>query len=326
MKETVAWLNAAIAAGKDEGGGMIYYKINEKTISASDGKLTACTPWKWGGKYFVPGAEFEKILDRLPGGEPEIVEIEGGIKLKSGRFSGSIETMELTEWDYPGIAKVKWQKLPKGFLELLEALRPFTWKDENPVPWAACIALEGGLAYATDGVAIAGGSCPGLNCKALLPDWAVDFLLSRRDGLSDWTWDDHFMAFRWSNGAWMRTQLIIGQFPEKAAAMVRASSKMKVTQKVDQKFLEAVERVGELASDTIIIYKDRIEARFGKAIVEDGIRCEVPKGHKCSIFGARYLLPVLKAAESWSPGTWPEPSPWKGKGISGYIAGRGIGA
>jgi len=66
MKATIAWLNAALA-GKELSAGMTYYKINETTISATDGKLTACAPWSWGGKFFVPGAEFEKVLKRMPG-------------------------------------------------------------------------------------------------------------------------------------------------------------------------------------------------------------------------------------------------------------------
>ncbi len=324
MKDVIKWLNAAIASGKETGGGMTYYKINEKTISASDGKLTACYPWKWGGKFFVPGKEFEKVLNRLPG-EPQIVESDGAIKLKSGRFSGTIETMKLTEWDYPGVANAKWQKLPKGFVDLLTVLRPFISEEAGVAGWGNCIALDGGWAYATNNIAIAGSECCELGkCQALLPSWAIDFLISRQEGLNEWVWDESFMAFRWSNRAWMRTQLVVGKFPEKAAGMVQEACKAKTTQKVDDTFRAALERIGDLAEDTISIYSNRIEAKFGKARVEDGVQCEVPKGQECSIFGARYLLPVLKAAESWSPSTWPAPSPWKGKGISGYVVGRKV--
>jgi hypothetical protein len=86
MKETVAWLNAAI--GKSDVGGMNYYKVNDDAISATDGQLTACAPWKWGGKFFVPGEEFEKILKRLPG-EPQIVSEEDRINPPPIRCCGS---------------------------------------------------------------------------------------------------------------------------------------------------------------------------------------------------------------------------------------------
>jgi len=319
MKEVISWLNAAIASGKDAAGGMTYYKVNGKTISATNGDITACAPWRWGGKFFVPGQEFEKILNKLPG-EPEIIEGENEIKLKSGRFSGTIQTLKLSEWKYEGIDKAKWQKLPKGFVAILTALRPFI--SEDGVPWAQSIAFDNDWVYATNNMVIAGSACQVGKCQALLPTQAVDFLLSRTDGLIEWTFDAHFMAFRWANGAWMRTQLVVGKFPENAAGLIRKSEKAKPTQKIDDDFREAVGRIGELAEDTMAIFKNRIEAKFGKAVVEDGIKCEIPKGQLCSIFGAKFLIPMLKVAEVWQPSLWPEPVPWRGKNISGFIVGR----
>ena len=320
MKATIAWLNAAIA-GKELSAGMTYYKVNDDTISATDGKLTACAPWPYGGKFFVPGAEFEKVLKRMSG-EPKITEAEGCIKIKSGRFSGTIQTLPLTEWGYPGIEKADWQKIPKGLLPLLAALRPFVSENEQPA-WGRCVALEDGWAYATNNMTIAGAACKELGAvKALLPAEALDFILGRVDGLSEWTGDDNFIAFRWANGAWMRTQLVVGQFPEKAAALVKGAWKQKPTQKVSDEFKEALERVSELAEDTVLIYADRLEARFDKAVVEDGVKCEVPKGVKCSIWGAKFLLPALQAADAWAPAVWPSPAPFKGPLVAGYIVGR----
>ena len=207
--------------------------------------------------------------------------------------------------------------------ELLAALRQFVSENEQPA-WGRCIALTDGWAYATNNMTIAGAKCTGLDAgvKSLVPAWALDFVLGRLNGLIEWTWDDHFIAFRWANGAWMRTQLIIGQFPEKAAAMVKAAWKAKPTQVVSDEFKEALARVSELSEDTVSVYADRLEARFDKTLVEDGIKCETPKGAKCSIWGARTLLPALVAADSWQPSIWPQPAPFKGPLVAGYIVGR----
>jgi len=117
MRATIAWLNAALA-GKELSAGMTYYKINDGTISATDGRLTACAPWGWGGKFFVPGAEFEKVLKRMPAGEVKIKEVEGAVRVSCGRFSGTIQTLPLTEWAYPGIDGAAWEPVPDGMLEL----------------------------------------------------------------------------------------------------------------------------------------------------------------------------------------------------------------
>lgn len=321
MKATVEWLNAAIA-GKELSAGMSYYKVNDNTISATNGKLTACAPWAWGGKFFIPGEAFEKVLKRMDG-EIKIKQTEDTVKLLCGRFSGTIQTLPLTEWAYPGIDNATWQPLPPNLLTLLGALRPFISENENPA-WGRCVALDGGWAYATNNMSIAGAACKGLgDIKALLPAEMVDFLLGRLDGLVEWTGDDHYIAFRWANGAWCRTQLVIGQFPEKAVAMVKAAWKTKPTQIVSDEFKEALERISELSEDTVSVFANKLEARFDKTTIEDGVKCEAPDGG-VSIWGARFLLIALRAAKAWSPSVWPKPAPFKGDVVSGYVVGRKI--
>jgi hypothetical protein len=233
-----------------------------------------------------------------------------------------VQTLPLTEWDYPGVDGAKWQKIPTDLIKLLQTLRPFI-SDNSAQDWAKCVALKDGWAYATNNIAIAGAACKGLEkADALLPLWAVEFVLSRAEGLKEWTCTENFIGFRWESGAWMRSQLVVGQFPERAAELVRQSVKARTTQKIDDRFREVIERIGDLAEDTVLIYANRVEARFGKAIVEDGIKCEVPKGAKCSVFAAKVLVPAIQSADSWSPSTWPNPSPFRGPVVSGYVVGR----
>jgi hypothetical protein len=190
------------------------------------------------------------------------------------------------------------------------------------------VALEHGWAYATNNIAIGGAKCSGLkDIQAMLPSWAIDFVLSRQEGLSEWAWSDHYVAFRWKNGAWMRSSLTVGTFPEKAAALVHDAFDIKPTQHISEEFRKAFRQIAELAtekngSDTVTIYKDRLESKFGKAIVVDGVDCEVPEGGDKSIWGARFLLPAMEVADAWSPALWPAPSPFRGPLIAGYVVGR----
>jgi hypothetical protein len=77
-----------------------------------------------------------------------------------------------------------------------------------------------------------------------------------------------------------------------------------------------------MAEDTIEVYADKMVARFKQAEVIAEIRCEVPEGCKCSIWGAGYLVPAINAATHWQPSLWPKPVPFKGDMVSGYIVGR----
>lgn len=321
LKTILAWLNDALAT-KDIGAGMTYYRVQGGDIRATNGRITASHPWPYGGEFLVAGAEFEAVLKRMKNA-PTLSVVENGIKIKDGRFSGTIKTLPVDEWSYPGVDDAAWQPIPASLLGLLKALRPFI-SETSSQAWATCVALDGGWCLATNNIAIAGGKCEGLNADAnlLLPPWILDFVLSRAEGLEEWTWSESFVAFRWASGAWARSQLIVGQFPEKAATMVKASASEVPTQIVTDEFRDALKRVGELADDTVSIYANRIVAKFGKALVEDGIECEVPPGAECSMFGAKFLLPVMKEADTWSPGSWPKPTVWRGKIISGYCVGR----
>ncbi len=320
MKTILAWLNEALAE-KDLVTGMTYYRVENNIIKATNGRITASHPWPYDGAFLVPGKEFEKILRRMPD-EPAITITEDKIKLRFERFSGSIQTLPLSEWDYPGVDDATWRPLPAGLIDALSALRPFI-SDNASQMWALCVALENGWAYATNNIALAGMRCPELGpVMALLPVWAVDFIIARAENLVQWSWSENYVAFRWDNGAWMRSQLIVGQFPEKAAELVRNSFAEQPTQPITDEFRIAFNQIAEMAEDTVAVYSDRIESRFGRAEVTSYIESAVPAEANCSTWGAKFLVPALAAATHWSPDAWPKPAPFKGKSVSGYVIGR----
>jgi hypothetical protein len=320
MKGALKWIKLAIAT-RDIVTDKTFYKLSENEIRATDGRLTAGHPCHTGADFLVPGEEFEKVMDRLPGDDVRIKPVEKGIKLTSGRYSGTINTLPLEQWNYPGVDDASWQPVPAGLIDVLKALRPFV--SENAMqPWATCVALEHGWAYATNNVALAGIPLPGADMMALLPVWAVDFVLARAKDLSEWAWSENYVAFKWKNEAWMRSVLVIGQFPERAAALLREANNANTTTIITDDFKKAFAEVAEMAEDTIMLYSDRIVSRFKQAVIVADIACVTPKDTECSIWGACYLAPAIKAADSWSPDLWPKPAPFKGKTISGYVVGR----
>lgn len=320
MKQALKWIADAIST-RDIVSGKSFYKVADKTIRATDGRLIASHPWPSNVDFVVPGEEFETVFKRMKD-EPTIKATDKGINIRSGLFHGTIATLPLDKWAYPGVEDAKWQDIPKNLPALMEALRPFL-SDNAMQKWATCIALDNDWLYATNNVAIAGAPCKGLGqVKALLPMWAVDFVLARTEGLKKWAWTPNYVAFLWENGAWMRSSLVVGQFPERAAEMVRSSMKEKTTQKITDDFRQAFKDVAEMAEDTVMLYADRVVAKFGRAEITAGIACKVPPDAECSIWGASFLLPAIVAADSWAPDVWPKPAPFKSKMISGYVVGR----
>lgn len=320
MKAIIKWINDALAI-KDIGPAMTHYRIQNNEICATNGRFTAAHPWPYPEEFLVSGIEFEKILDRMPE-DPTLKIIDTDkVLIRSGRFHGTIYTLPIETWTYPGVDDAKWIPIPDTLIDVLKTLRAFI--SDNPAQqWAGCVALEDNNCYATNNIAVAGCACPVGNIKALLPSFTIDFIMKRLENLKDWAWTDNYVAFRWTTGAWMRSQLVIGQFPERAAALVREAYDSYPSQVITPQFRDAFADVAELAEDTIKIYADRIESKFKKSVIEADVPCETPEGSEFSIWGARFLIPVIAQATLWSPSLWPKPAPFRGPHVAGFVVGR----
>jgi len=320
MRRELDWINDALA-DKDLVVEMTYYRVAGEEIQATDGRITAGHPWPYGGEFLIPGKEFEKILSRMPD-EPTLQQDGSKVTIKCGRFRGTLETLDEGEWNYPGVEGDAWEPLTEAFLDTLEALRPFV-SDNATRPWATCYALKDGWTYATNNVALAGMDTPstsGLNL--LLPTFAMDFVLARRSGLTHWMATPNFIAFLWENGAWMRSQLVQGDFPDKAAELVRAAAEESPPTYIDEDFRKAVKGMAELSPDVIDVFEDRIVGEYKRATVEDGVGAPVPEGKDRTRWGTKYLLPVIDKATHWDPTRYPSACPFASEQLVGYVMGR----
>jgi len=79
-----------------------------------------------------------------------------------------------------------------------------------------------------------------------------------------------------------------------------------------------------MAEDTILIYANRLVSRFKQVEIVANIECHTPPENEYSIWGAEYMLPMIKAAHSWSPEVWPKPAPFRSDLVSGYMVGRRV--
>lgn len=322
MREIIKWVSEA-RPDKDIGPAMTFYVVQGGEIRATNGKITASYPWPSDDAFLVSGAEFEKVLSRMEGEEPSVTLAMDGrsVEVASGKFSAVIETMEVDAWRYPGVEDAEWLDIPDGFLDALRSLRAFI-ADNPPQAWAGCVALEDGNMYATNNVALAGCACDVGGVQALLPSYAIDFVMRRQEGLESWAWTDNYVAFRWASGAWVRSQLVVGKFPERAAELVRDAYALEPTQEITEEFREAFGHVAGLAEDTIKVYADRMESKFKRSVVTAACECEVPDGEDASIWGAQFLAPVIAQATHWQPSTWPKPAAFRGDSVAGFVAGR----
>jgi len=323
MKDEVNWITDALSS-KNLAREMTHYRIQDREIRATDGRLTAGHPFDYTDEAFlVPGAEFEKLIKRLPG-TVTIQKGEDKVTLRAGRSTGTIKTLPIEEWDYPGIDDDGWEDAPEGLISALKDLRPFV-SDNATHAWALGVALYHGYAYATNNVALAGVRCDALGeINAILPVWAVEFIIDRAEGLVDWAWTDTYVAFRWENGAWMRAQLIDAVFPEQAVKMILSAQQSTPSQPITNEFREAYKRAAELCPGAIVVTSNAISGEFGEARYTEGAEQETLVGRlEPTIWSTKHLTPVIDVATSWEPNAWPR-SNFKGERIFGLLAGRHV--
>ena len=339
VRATIRWV-AEARPDKDIGPAMTHYLVRGGEIRATNGKLTASYPWSDpGAAFLVSGAEFERVIARM-GDSDEITVTQAldgtHVVVESRAFEATIDTLPVDAWAYPGVEDAIWNEIPDNFLEVLKSLRAFI-SDKPSQAWAGCVALDHGNCYATNNIAVAGAACDVGDVQALLPSYAVDFVLRRTEGLEQWACSDNYVAFRWRGGEWVRSQLVIGRFPERAAELVREAYALEPTQEITEEFREAFGHVAGLAEDTIRIFSDHMESKFKKSVVVAACRCEVPPateqwdnneqrnvptGGGVSVWGAAFVAPVISQATRWQPSTWPKPVPFRGESVAGFVIGR----
>lgn len=319
MKEQIAWITDAIST-KNIAREMTHYRIQNNEIRATDGRLTAGHPFPCQGAFLVPGAEFEKLIKRLPA-EPTIEVSDDSVTLVSGRSRGTIKTLPIEEWNYPGVDEDGWEYAPEGLIETLRDLLPFV-SDNATQLWSCGICLQYGYAYATNNVALAGVRCDELgDINCIIPLWAAEFIVDRGEGLIEWAWTDNYVAFRWQNGAWMRAQLIDAVFPEQAVKMVLSAQQGVPSISITPEFRESFARTLGLSDGLLKISATTMGSQFKEATYTEETGAELFELQE-TLWSAKHLDPVIQVATHWEPGTWPKPSPFKGERLFGYVIGR----
>lgn len=320
MKKAVDWIKGALAK-KDIVLQFTHYFVKDGMIQAMDGRMLAAHPFPSHETFLVPGAEFEAILDRMPSDNPTLEVHEDKIRLKEARFRGDISTIPESEW--PDLPMPKhWIEVQPDLLDAMAALMPFV-SDNATKPFAGTIMIEGSRLYATNNVSIAMAEVESLLAgdeQTLLPRWAVEFVLSRREGLTHWGVTDDFVAFKWDNGAWMRTQLVNDVIPEIIFSLTQDMAP--ATFEITDEWRKAYALVSGVSKEDIQIFADRITGGTQHSEVQHEAVTAVAEGREYSKWTVAYLNSVIAAADRWSPELYPKPATFEGKSIRGLIVGR----
>lgn len=320
MKTAIAWIRDALSS-KALNSAHRHYLVRDGFIFATDGRMTAAHPFPFKCEPFcVSGPEFGALIERLPS-PIGITSTSDTITLRSGRLSGTIKTMDVDDWPYatePGTRIT----IPERMLPALRRLRPFV-SDNATKPFAMAIRAANDTLYATNNVtAVAAPEIDLDEVDALIPYWAVDFILARENFLTHWSHGENYMAFHWHNGAWLRTQLIDDKFPDQVEGIINQAGF--AGYEITSEWRAAFGDVAELV-ENIVLRTDKmtsVPSAEGKMDVEHEIGTLIPRELDYSCWNVKFLKPVIDMATHWAPDTYPKPTPFRGEGIVGVIMGR----
>lgn len=318
MKESLTKVRKALSRS-DITARLTQYLVKDGTITAGDGRYVACAPIDCDQNFLVPGREFERLIDRLPSVE-EIIIDERSITLKSKRMRGTIDTLPIIEQQYPAPGQV-WNEVPPRLLDALATVRPFI-SDNALHQYALCACIGRDSIIATNNVSLVQVDCPMVDGSGhLLPIWAIDYLLARKDAdLDGFQLYPGYAAFRFDDGSWMRTQLINEEFPMVAGQLFERYEKP--TWELTDEWRSAFKLVEELTENMVEIHTNKLVGRQGVGVVEHEIPDTPVPSDGYSVYNSKFLEAIVRVATHWQPDVWPNPSPFAAQGVRGFVIGR----
>lgn len=325
MREAYNWTKEAMS-GKGLQPLQQFYLVKDGMITMTDGRMTASHPFPYDQTFCAAGEPTEKLLNRLP--EPITIAVEEDHAVfRHKRLSGKIRTASAEDWEQlirrPDAAKLP---LPSRLLHGLRQLRPFI-SDNASRQWALCVLAANDTLYATNNIAVAAAPEIDLDdVRALIPNWAVDFVIAREEGLTHWSHGEGYLCFHWANGAWMRTQLVVDEFPTTVEEIIGRGGWAE--HELTDDWREAYDHIASLSANVITLYSDRMTGfnneKEGEATMAVTVEASspVPDGQEYSRWDPRYLAPVMQVATHFDPQKYPNPCPFRGDGVVGVVVGR----
>ncbi len=310
---------------------LMWYVVYEGAIHAADGRLIASAPFPCEESFAVHAGHFDAVLSRLHEAASEdklqLKLTDGWVNLSAGKYRGRVQRMSADKARFIGPTGTL---IPVGenFVTKLKQMRPFI-SDNAAQQFAICLCLRGDRILATNNVALVVCDDTGLpeDLDAMLPCWAVDYILARQEQLTHIQYDDKSMSFHWDDSSWMRTPLLAIPFPNIDAILDSAEEP---DFELTPEWKRAYRIAASMADNSVKIFADKIVggtkplegSGITDAEVEVDAESPIPESKDYSAWNPEFLTPVIEGANFWKPDCFPKPAPFAGNEIYGVIMGR----
>lgn len=317
MLNDLKFVQGAVA-NKDYVPELTHFHIGDGRIYGFNGVLAISTPTDLAVEATPKASSFVKAIERIPDGEEVALNLTsaGRLGVKAGNFRAYVECHE----NASGVVKIEpageYVELPPGLLAVLKKVAPFMGVDATR-PWALGVLLRGQSAFATNNIVLVEHWLPLVfPDPMILPSKAVKEMIRVGVDPVGIQVEERAVTFHYENGAWLRTALIFGEWPDLAKVLdVECNA-----EPLPEGFFEAARRLDVFTSkENHIYFKDGAIATSqhegtGALVELEGFEAE-------GCFFLAQLLKLEDVATTVDFGAWPRPCLFFGDMLRGAIMG-----
>lgn len=220
MLNDLKFVQGAVAK-KDFVPALTFFRIENERIYGFNGTLAISTPTDLAVTATPKALPFVKAVEKVPDDEEVVLNLTaaGRLSVKAGRFRAYVECHADDE-TFPRVTPDgEYAELPPGLLPVLKKIAPFMAIDATR-PWAMGVLLNGQSAFATNNIVLVEHWLPIVFPSPLiLPSEAIKEMVRIGTDPVGIQVGATSVTFHYQNGAWLRTNLIIGEWPDLAKVL-----------------------------------------------------------------------------------------------------------
>lgn len=315
MHDAIKFLKKAVSR-KPQSGLQGCYLFTDGFVLASDFSLQAGAPLESEANFNVPADELESALERIQ--SITSLGFDGQrLTIKGGRLRVAIECVEGGPPEFMRLPDV-FAPIPAGFTEAVRVASAFIGEKT----WTEAIQIIGDRVMAFSNTAGVEVTVPGMGAlQTSMSKDCSEFLISQSDAPNEFILEKDFLAFKWSDGRWLRSQTFASIPDIGMLDNILNGAGTEAPETISADLRAAFDDVSALSDGLLTITKSSIAG--GRAAVNASVDIDplaVP-AEFVSRWRADVLGKVLPVAKAINLGAYPKPSLFTAENIRGVVLG-----
>jgi hypothetical protein len=302
---------------------MSHYHLSGRTVAATDGSLTVAHPLDYDvPTCLVKGEHFEaaaKAFDSQPSWSVE----DNALTLRSNRSRVRIPIIQEHLWS-PAKLIGQWRDVPSGLCDMFRAVMPFVASGADASDWISSIAIAEDGIWATDKFVMVRTrrSIDVQGNNVLVPKSVLEFVVDREEGLKRWCITENQIGFEWSNGAWMKASLLLGQWQLATARRIVPTSlaeaeMLELTPEWRESLALLTGAASAAGSVEVTLKNEQMTSEGAGLFIEVSASNMLPEGMAATKWNSERLIKMAQAATHWDPTK--QPATFRGMHLLGVV-------